>query len=136
MKINFYILGILAGLLLLSCTEDDINTEFRNATDCDLNPSPGFIGLCLNGSQFARPNDLLTYASKSTTNFSEIVWEITDGNMTIVSVENTTQANALKSVASIQFQDNFNGGRLKVAAMSANDSDFVEIMNFEIELED
>ncbi|WP_299113389.1 hypothetical protein [uncultured Winogradskyella sp.] len=132
-KINLLFLALFS--LILSCTKDSIDENFKNAFDCEFDSNPNFIGICLNGSTLALKNEVLTYASKSTSNFSEISWEIESGNMEILNIDASVENGVNKSIATIQFNSDFNGGSIRVFTIDSNSNAFAEISNYAITLE-
>ena len=122
-------------LCSMSCTKETMDINFKNAFDCEFEARPNFVGMCLNGSENALRNETLTYAAKATSNFSEIQWEIEFGDMDIIDIENSNDSGNLRSIATIQFNSNFNGGSIRVFATESNSVAFAEISNYEIALE-
>ncbi|TCK67381.1 hypothetical protein DFQ05_1155 [Winogradskyella wandonensis] len=127
-------LKLIILVLFISCSKDSIDNNINNAFDCQLDSDPDFIGICINGSTLANANETLIYASKSSSNFSEIIWEIQSGNMEIIAVENSFDGDLPKSLATIQFNSDFTGGSIKVVANSENSNNFAEISDFIIEV--
>ena len=119
----------------LSCSPEPVEQSYKNATDCTINDTEGFQGICLNGSKYASPDDVLTYASKATPNYDRIEWSIENGNLSIQSIEETVEEGMLKSIATLQFKSTFSGGSIRVVASTSNNSEFVEITNYEITIE-
>ena len=132
-KINLLLLMLLA--ITFSCTKDSIDENFKNTFDCEFDSNPNFIGICLNGSTLALRNEILTYASKSTSNFSEISWEIETGNMEILNIDESIENGINKSIATIEFKSDFNGGSIRVFSIENNSNNFAEISNYAIALE-
>jgi hypothetical protein len=135
---TIYLLLFLFIAFTISCSNDnDTEPEIENlksVTDCGLSTDPQFKGICLDGATSVLPNEVITYASKSTANFSEILWTIESGNMEILSIENSVVDGFNKSIATIKFNSNFIGGSLKVRAI--NDSDeLAEISDYQIGLD-
>jgi hypothetical protein len=130
---TFYFTFLSLLLLTISCTKDEtLDYNPKSVFDCEFDDNPNFIGICLNGSTNASPNESLVFASKATSNFTEISWEIQTGNMSIVSIETSLANDLPKSLATIQFNSDFNGGTLKVIATNDTDSNFSEISNYTI----
>jgi len=121
---TIYLLLLLCFTFIISCSSDDESDltleNSKNVTDCDLSTDPLFIGICLDGATAVLPNDRLTYASKSTSNFSEMIWTIESGSMEILTIENSISNGFNKSIATIKFNSDFSGGSLRVKAI--NDS--------------
>ena len=88
----------------------------------------------MDGAIAVLPNEVLTYASKSTANFSEMLWTIESGNIEIVSIENSVVDGFNKSIATLKFYSDFTGGSLKVKAVNTS-GELAEISNYPIELE-
>ncbi len=133
-----YLLLIALLGFTVSCSTDDngesIVENIKNVTDCGLSTDPQFIGLCMDGAESAIPNEVITYASKSTLNFSEISWIVESGSIEILNVENSITEGANKSIATIKFKSDFSGGSLKVRTFN-DEGEFSEILNYQIELE-
>lgn len=141
-----YLILLLFFLLTSSCSNND-DTEIivensKNVTDCSLsysaNPNEYVVGVCLDGTNLAIPNETVTFASKATPNFSEIVWTIESGNMEIINVENSiendVESGRLKTIATIKFNSDFYGGILRADAV--NDVGENAGMRHFIEIED
>jgi hypothetical protein len=110
--------------LTISCTKNDDSEptveNLRNFTDCELNTDPEFNGICLNGSNTASQNEVLTFASKSSAVYSEILWTVESGNIEILEVENSVENGINKSIATLKFNFNFSGGEIKVISTNNN----------------
>ena len=122
-------------LMILNCAPEPVDKNYKNATDCTILDTEDFQGICLNGSKYASPNDVLTYASKVTSNYDRIEWSIENGNLSIQSIEETVEEGMLKSIATLQFKSTFNGGSIRVVGSTYNNSELVEITNYEITIE-
>lgn len=120
---------------VLSCSEEQIDSNFKNVFDCQLDSDINFIGVCLNGATAANPNETIIYASKATANFSEIQWEIESGDIEILDIDSSIDNNLPKSIVTLQFNSNFSGGSIKVTAIDANSNSVAEISNYTIALE-
>lgn len=131
MKNQIAHIALLMSLLLVSSCSNNDDTEpifnnSKNVTDCSLsysaNPNEYFIGVCVDGTNSALPNEVITFASKATPNFTEIVWTIESGSMELInienSVENDIELGRLKSIATVQFNSNFTGGILRANAIN------------------
>lgn len=141
---NTYLLLLLSILLTVSCSnDDDAGTveNLKNVTDCSLsysaNPNEYLVGICLNGTNSAKPNETITFASKATANFSEIIWTIESGSMEIINVANSTEniveVGRIKTIATIKFNSDFSGGI--ITAEAVNDNGERAAMNHIIEVE-
>ncbi len=121
----------------ISCESDasEIEINSKSVTDCSLNSSPEVTGICLDGAKAVLSDETLTYASKATSNFTEIVWTIESGSIEILDIENSMDNGLLKSIATIKFDTDFSGGSLRVNAIN-NNGELAEISNYQIELED
>jgi len=131
-NVTLYAILMLFGLLITSCSsndDDEIAIEnLKNVTDCSLsfsaNANEDFVGICLDGTPFALPNETITFASKATPNFSEIVWTVESGSMEILNIENSIEDDEepgrLKTIATIKFNSDFSGGVIRTDA--ANDA--------------
>ncbi|MBC2844510.1 hypothetical protein [Winogradskyella flava] len=118
-----------------SCSDESVDEDIKNVFDCEFEDNAEFVGICLNGSTRASPGDELKYASKTTANFSEIIWEIESGSMEILDIENSIEDDNYKSIATIHFKEDFTGGSLKVLAIDINSNNFAEITDYVIELQ-
>ena len=135
MKTTLKILTVLMIFTFISCSKDEsvIDINSRNATDCGLNNDPEFIGICADGSASALQNEVLTYASKSSPNFSEILWIIESGNIEVVNIENSSIDGFNKSIATVKFNLDFSGGIIKVKTRNES-GEFAEMLiNIELE---
>jgi hypothetical protein len=131
--IKFFIVLIL--LPLISCDNDEstVNNNSQNVTDCAINSDSGYIGICLDGSSIVSQNDLLTYASTSSSNFTEIIWTIESGNIEIIDIENSIENGYNKSIATLQFNYDFSGGIIKVTTLNSNGESAGMLMTIELE---
>lgn len=134
-KKQYQLFTLILLLFITSCSKESIENDFRNAFDCEFENNTNFIGICLNGSETAFKNETLTYASKATANFTEIQWEVVSGDIEIVTIDNTLDDDLPKSIATIQFNSNFNGGTIKVTAIDNNSNSIAEVSNYTIALE-
>jgi hypothetical protein len=121
-----------------SCSNDnDTEPTIENpksVTDYGLMTNPEFKGMCLDSATSVSLNEVMTCASKSTANFSEILWTIESGSIEILNIENSFVDGFNKSIATIKFNSDFSGGSLKVIASSAK-GESAGIYNYRIELE-
>jgi hypothetical protein len=126
---------VLMLLTIISCESDEteININPKSVTDCGLPTDPQFEGLCLDGATSVLPNEVITYASKYTTNYSEILWTIESGSIEILNIENSIVDGVNKSIVTIKFNFDFSGGSLKVKAFDIRGSS-AEISDYQIEL--
>ncbi len=139
MKKLLKVITVLILLTIISCESDEnvengIKTNLKSVFDCDLNTNPISTGICLDGATSVLPNEIITYASKSTFDYSEILWTIESGNIEIIKIENTIVDGFNKSIATIKFNSNFSGGSLKVKANLKNNLGSAGISNYQIEL--
>ncbi|OZV66398.1 hypothetical protein [Winogradskyella aurantia] len=136
MKKVLNILTLITILGAISCNSDESEIQInpKSVTDCSLNSDPNFTGICLDGATSVLINETITYASKATANFTEIQWTINSGNIEIQSIENSIDDGMLKSIATIKFNSDFDGGSLNVKAINDN-GELAEIQNYTIELE-
>ena len=128
MKKVLNILIIVTLLTTVSCDNDDSVVELNpnSVTDCSLSYTVDldqyFVGICLDGTNSALPGETITYASKATPNFTEIIWTVESGSMEVMgivtSVENNVENGRLKSIATIRFNSDFSGGSLKAEAIN------------------
>jgi hypothetical protein len=135
---TLYVLLLVYITFTTSCSNDnDIKPTVENpksVTDCELRTDPEFKGICLDGATSVSLNEVMTYASKSTANFSEILWTIESGSIEILNIENSFVNGFNKSIATIKFNSDFSGGSLKVIASNASGAS-AGIYNYRIELE-
>ncbi|OUR94264.1 hypothetical protein A9Q87_01050 [Flavobacteriales bacterium 34_180_T64] len=118
----------------ISCTneEENITENPLNLADCELNQSSdpliSQVAICLNGADFALPNDTITYVSKfdatSSATDLEILWTIVSGHMEILSIETSIEDGLRKSIAIIQFNSDFSGGQINVKGIDNNTDEF------------
>jgi len=98
---RFTFLSLLLILTISFTKEETLDFNTKSAFDCEFEDNPNFIGICLNGSTNANPNDKLVFACKATANLTEISWEIQTGNMSIISIETSLDNDLPKSLATI-----------------------------------
>ncbi len=101
---------------------DPIINDSQSVTDCEL-PVTATVGICVDGTDFASPNEIITFASKlipasNEASNNQFLWSIVDGNMEILDIENSIDGVFAKSVVTIKFNSDFSGGRIKVNAQN------------------
>lgn len=124
------LLLLMSVLLTTSCSNND-DTEItvvnlKNVTDCSLSFSEDdneyVVGICLDGTNSALPDETITFASKATPNFTDIIWTVESGSMEIMnvdnSIENSVEVGRIKTIATIKFNSNFSGGSLRAEAVN------------------
>lgn len=102
----YLLLWIFVSLFLASCSNESPDINQNSVFDCFLEDDE-FIGVCLNGSTIASPNETLRYASKATSNFDDISWTIENGGIEILDVEIEVTPDYILSIATLYFQQNF-----------------------------
>lgn len=135
MKKSLNAISVLLLLTIVSCKKDEIEVyaDSISVTDCNLSRTAS-SGICLDGEQLVLPNEVLTYASKSTPNLPDIEWTVESGNMEILSIEFSDDFGFHRTVATIKFDSNFSGGSISVRASSSTTGSFAEIAEYSIEL--
>ncbi|OUR97673.1 hypothetical protein A9Q86_15785 [Flavobacteriales bacterium 33_180_T64] len=134
---SFYFILLVIFTLTIACSneEDDIFIieNSKNATDCELTILPTtLVAICMNGSDFAFPNETLTYASKFASTNCDYLWTVESGDIEILNVENSIVNSFTKSIATIRFGSDFSGG---VISVKAEDTLSEGIIEYTIELE-
>ncbi len=140
-KLSINLLLSISLIISTSCSNNDTTEptveNLKNVTDCALNYSADdnnyYIGICLDGTNSALPGETITFASKATANFSEIIWTVEEGNIDIINVENSMENSVeigrLRTVATLRFDADFSGGSIKAEAIN-NDGEYASITHF------
>ncbi|MGO4918930.1 hypothetical protein [Maribacter spongiicola] len=126
-SINLVLLIVIATFQF-SCSNDDDDNEAslnpKSVTSCDLGDfSPTGVKVCLNGADFALPNETITFAAEYNARVATFTWTIESGSMEIINIEEIATASTLKSIATIKFNSDFNGDAVfKVKAKDSRGS--------------
>lgn len=110
-----------------SCSSDDDNDASLNpksVTTCNLGDfSPTGIKVCLNGADFALPNETITFAAEYNARVALFTWTIETGSMEIINIEESATGSTSKSIATIRFNSDFDGDAVfKVKAKDSRGS--------------
>ncbi len=117
---------LMIAVFIFSCSNDDsieaIVNDSKSVTDCDLSITDNtLVAICVDGTDFASPNEIITFASKLSPGSNEVsdtefLWSILNGNMEILNVENSIDGDFAKSIVTIKFNSEFSGGKIRVEA--------------------
>ncbi|VXC32775.1 hypothetical protein [Maribacter litoralis] len=131
---------LLAALVIFqfSCSSDDDDNEAslnpKSFTSCDLGDfSPTSTKVCFNGTDFALPNETITFATEFNARVATITWTIESGSIEIINIEESATDSTLKSIATIKFNSDFNGDAVfKVKAKDSKGSaEFTHVVSLE-----
>ena len=130
---------LLAALVIFqfSCSSDDDNEASLNPksfTSCDLGDfSPTSTKVCFNGTDFALPNETITFAMEFNARVATITWTIESGSIEIINIEESATDSTLKSIATTKFNSDFNGDAVfKVKAKDSKGSaEFTHVVSLE-----
>ncbi|KSA13978.1 hypothetical protein I600_571 [Maribacter dokdonensis DSW-8] len=121
-----------------SCSNDDNDDSSLNpksVTTCDLGDfSPTGVKVCLNGADYALPNETITFAAEYNARVALFTWTIESGSMEIINIEESATGSTSKSIATIRFNSDFNGNA--VFKVKAKDSRGSGEVTHAIELEE
>ncbi|GAA5029186.1 hypothetical protein GCM10011506_17280 [Marivirga lumbricoides] len=124
------------AILLVSCTDEDQSAEFvpinsNNTLNCELEiDSTTLVAICLDGIDSAGANEVIIFASSfysanDDPSTCEFLWNIESGRMQILNVEKAIEGKIAKSIATIQFNEDFSGnGLIEVDAINKSGSGF------------
>ena len=125
-SINLLLL-IAIATFQFSCSSDDDNDASLNpksVTTCNLGDfSPTGVKVCLNGTDYALPNETITFAAEYNARVAYFTWTIESGSMEIINIEDSATGTTSKSIATIKFNSDFNGDAVfKVKAKDSRGS--------------
>ena len=88
--------------------------------------------MCIDGPRVVSKNEIITYASKTTIDDANLQWITNTEGVEILNIENSIDIGMPKSIATLKFNSNFNGGTISV--IISND-DLESTTNYPIELQ-
>ncbi|MEP2280886.1 hypothetical protein [Maribacter sp.] len=112
-SINLLLLIVIATFQF-SCSSDDNDNEAslnpKSFTTCDIGDfSPTSTKMCFNGTDFALPNETITFAAEFNARVATFTWTIESGSIEIINIEEIATDSTLKSIATFKFNSDFNG---------------------------